>query len=235
MKSNLLLALFTTLLFSCSKQMDENFNGKQNGEQASASNQSHQTVRPFKATTSTWYRISPVAPVPVEIGGIVYTLFAHVPGGGQGNATHMGNINTWFNQLAFSASELPVPAGSLVASVVDVLNYPVLGAPLPLIQAGDFAGLAAANVLLNIPAAVNGRMVSSLFYNDKGDAVFLSNSTVSTITGGSATRSEFGGKALIVGGRGKFLHASGEVDFTGYFNPGNPNDAAYGVDGWISY
>jgi hypothetical protein len=235
MKSNLLLALFSTLLFSCSKQMDENFNAKPNGELVNASNESHQTIRPFKASTSTWYRISPIAPTPVEIGGIVYTLFAQVPGGGQGNATHMGNIKTWFNQLAFSASELPVPAGSLVASVVDVIYYQVVGAPLPLIQAGDFDGLAAANVLLNIPAEVNGRMVSSLFYNDKGDAVFLSNSTVSTITGGSPSRNEFGGKALIVGGRGKFLHASGEVDFSGYFNPGDPNDAAYGVDGWISY
>jgi len=215
--------------------MDEKFNEKQNGGQANASNQSHQTTRPFKANTSTWYRISPITPTPVDIGGVVYTLFAHVPGGGEGNATHMGNIKTWFNQLAFSASEHPVPAGSLVASVVDAIHYPVLGAPLPLIQAGDFDGLAAANLLLNIPAEVNGRMVSSLFYTDKGDAVFLSNSTVSTISGGSATRNEFGGKALIVGGRGKFLHASGEVNFTGYFNPGNPNDAAYAVDGWISY
>jgi len=191
--------------------------------------------RPFKANTTTWYRVSPTAPAPVTIGGVNYTTFAYVPGGGEGNATHMGNVKTWFNQLAFTASELPIPAGSLVAPVVDVINYPVLGAPLPLIQAGDFAGLAAINTKLNIPQQVYGKVVSSFFYNDKGDAVFISNSTVSFITPVSATRNEFSGKALIVGGRGKFSKAVGEVDFKGSFNPNNPNEADYGVDGWISY
>ena len=190
MRTNLLLALLTTLLFSCSKQFDADSRQQEIALQSNPSNASHQTTRPFKVSTSTWYRISPVPPTSVEIGGITYTAFANVPGGGHGNATHMGNVDTWFNQLAFSASELPIPAGSLVAPVVDVINYPVLGAPLPLIQAGEFAGLAKAIVALNIPADVNGKIVTSVFYNKKGDAVFLSNSTVSAIRPGSATTNE---------------------------------------------
>lgn len=189
----------------------------------------------FKASTKTWYRISPTAPAPVTVNGIAYTAFAHVPGGGAGTATHLGKVKTWFNQLAFTASELPIPAGSYVAPVVDVIGYPVTGAPLPLIQAGDFSGLSAVNSKLHIPQKVKGTVVSSIFYNDKGDAVFISNSTVGIITPVSATRNDFAGKALIVGGRGKFSHAIGEVDFKGYFNPTNPDDAEYGVEGWISY
>jgi hypothetical protein len=191
--------------------------------------------RPFKASTKTWYRISPTTPAMVNVGGINYTTFAHVPGGGTGNATHLGNIKTWFNQLVFTSYEAPIPEGSLVASVVDVITYPVTGAPLPLIQAGDFSGLANINSTLLVPEQVLGKVVSSFFYNDKGDAVFLSNSSVSYIIPVSATRNEFNGKALIVGGRGKFSHATGEVDFEGYFNPNNPEDAEYGVDGWIAY
>jgi hypothetical protein len=191
--------------------------------------------RSFKASTKTWYRISPTAPAPVTVAGKQYYTFAYVPGGGEGNATHMGNIKTWFNQLAFTSSDLPIPEGSLVAPVVDVINYPVTGAPLPLIQAGDFSELASINALLHLPQAVQGHVVSSFFYNDKGDAVFISNSDVSTITPVSATRNDFGGKALIVGGRGKFRNAVGEVDFKGSFNPTNPNEAEYGVQGWIAY
>jgi hypothetical protein len=32
--------------------------------------------RPFKANTTTWYRISPTAPAPVTIGGVNYTTIA---------------------------------------------------------------------------------------------------------------------------------------------------------------
>lgn len=192
--------------------------------------------RAFKASTKTWYRIAPTqTPTPVVIDNTTYTTFANVPGGGYGNATHMGNVKTYFNQLAFTASELPIPAGSLVAPVVDVINYPILGAPLPLIQAGDFAGLSSINSKLHIPQSVHGKTVSSIFYNEKGDAVFISNSSVSTITPVSPTKNEFGGKALIVGGRGKFSTAYGEVDFSGWFNPNNPNEAEYNVEGWICY
>lgn len=192
----------------------------------------------FIANASTWYRIAPTDPAPIS--GTNYFTFAYVPGGGQGNATHMGNVKTYFNQLAYASvfpppPTPPSPEGSLVASVIDVINYPIFGAPLPLIQEGDFDGLAAIHASLNIPPQVNGKVVSSFFYNDKGDAVFISNATASVITAISETRNEFSGKALIVSGRGKFAGAIGEVDFSGSFNPGNPNEADYRVEGWISY
>lgn len=195
---------------------------------------------PFKANTNTWYRIAPIEPSTVNVNGNNYFIFAYVPGGGEGNATHMGNVKTYFNQLAFTSvlpppPTPPSPEGSLVAAVIDVITYPIFGAPLPLIQAGDFSGLSAINASLNIPEQLNGKIVNTFFYNAKGDAVFISNSTVSIITPVSPTRSDFSGKALIVGGRGKFANAVGEVDFKGWFNPNNPNQAGYGVDGWISY
>jgi hypothetical protein len=191
--------------------------------------------RPFKASTKTWYRISPTTPAPVTIEGKQYFTFAYVPGGGEGNATHIGKIKTWFNQLSFTSSDLPIPEGSLVAPVVDAIDYPVTGAPLPLIQAGDFAELARVSAALHLPQSVHGYVISSFLYNEKGDAVFLSNTGVSTATTVSPTRIEFGGKSVIVGGRGKFKNAVGEVDFTGYFNPNDPSEAEYGVDGWIAY
>jgi len=195
---------------------------------------------PFKANASTWYRVAPIEPAAITINGANYFTFAYVPGGGEGNATHMGNVKTYFNQLAYTSSfppppTPPSPEGSIVAAVVDVIKYPVFGAPLPLIQAGDFSGLSTIITSLTIPQQSNGKVVSSFFYNDKGDAVFISNSTASVITNVSPTRNEFSGKALIVGGRGKFTNAIGEVDFQGAFNPANPNEADYGVDGWISY
>lgn len=70
----------------------------------------------------------------------------------------------------------------------------------------------------------------------RGDAVFTSaiNGVGSTFPL-SETRVGFTGKASIVGGRGKFVSAVGELDFSGSFSLVNPNDAAYNADGWISY
>jgi hypothetical protein len=194
--------------------------------------------RAFKANADTWYRISPTVPSPINVEGSSYLTFAYVPGGGEGNATHMGKVKTYFNQLAYTSNlnvQVPAPEGSITASVADVINYPVLNLPLPFIQNGDFDGLVFIMNNLNIPASINGKLVSSFFYNEKGDAVFISNSSASIIVNVSPTRNEFSGKALIVGGRGKFANAAGEVDFKGSFNPANPNEADYEVDGWISY
>jgi hypothetical protein len=216
-------AMLISLLFSACKKQESEKNSRQ----------------AFKAKTTTWYRVSPVAtPTTFTIGEKLFFMFAHVPGGGEGSATHLGKVKTYFNQLAYTSilnTPVPVPEGSVTAAVVDVINYPVLGAPLPLIQPGDFSGLAAINNQLKIPQSIGGKLVSSFFYNEKGDAVFISNSSASVITPISSTRNEFTGKALIVGGRGKFVNAYGAVDFAGWFNPADPNDAEYSVDGWISY
>jgi hypothetical protein len=81
-----------------------------------------------------------------------------------------------------------------------------------------------------------GHVVNSVLVNQKGDAVFLAAITGSGSTFPiSATVIGFNGKALIVGGRGKFGKAVGEVDYEGFFNVENANDAGFNVEGWISY
>jgi hypothetical protein len=51
----------------------------------------------------------------------------------------------------------------------------------------------------------------------------------------SATRFNFSGRLAVVGGRGKFANATGEMDFTGFFNPQNPNDAGFSVSGLLEF
>ena len=190
----------------------------------------------FEAKTKTWYRVSPIDPVPVNVNGTIYGGFAYFPGGGEGQATHLGNCSIYFNQLVYGTSPEAPPAGSVAAPLVDVPGYIVTGAPLPLIQAGDFSSLASAVSSLHIPAEVYGKIVNSVFYSAKGEAIFTA-----AITGAgstfpiSQTVVGFNGKALIVGGRGRFIHAVGEIDYDGYFNVANPNDAEYNAKGWIAF
>lgn len=192
--------------------------------------------KPFKVRTSTWYRISPTNPIPIVVNGVTYAGFAHFPGGGSGNASHFGNCTIFFNQLAYGTSPSAPPAGSVAAPIKDVPNYPVTGAPLPLIQTGEFNPLASAISTLDIPSTIFKNIVNTVLYNEKGDAIFLS---AITGKGGtfpiSATKVGFNGKALIVTGRGKFSHAVGEVDYNGYFNLVDANDAEFNADGWIAY
>ncbi len=192
--------------------------------------------RSFVANTKTFYRVSPTTPVPVDVNGTTFVGFAYFPGSGNGNATHLGNCAVYFNQLVYGTASDAPPAGSVAAPVSDVPAYFITGAPLPLIQEGEFSNLAAAVSSLNIPAEVYGKIINAVFDNGKGDAVFTSGVTGS---GGtfpiSATVVGFNGKALIVGGRGKFEHAVGVIDFDGYFNIADANDAEYNAKGWISY
>jgi hypothetical protein len=190
----------------------------------------------FKANFDTWYRVAPTTPVPLEINGTDYVGFAYFPGGGEGTATHMGEAVLYFNQLTYATAAEAPPAGSIGAPVADIPSYPVSGGPLPLIQAGDFTGLASISSALQLPRDVMGHVVNSVLVNKKGDAVFLAAITGSGSTFPiSATLVGFNGKALIVGGRGKFSKAVGEVDYEGFFNVTNANDAAFNVEGWISY
>jgi hypothetical protein len=234
------LLLFGGLFTSCKKDVQSQDELIDNNSLANTESKlaSKSKNVPFKASMSTWYRISPTAPSPVSVNGMNYTTFAYVPGGGEGNATHMGSVKTYYNQLAYTSditAPVPAPVGSINAAAVDVINYPVILPFLPFIQPGEFASLSAISASLNIPQQINGKIITSLLFNSKGDAVFISNSTPSVITPVNPNRNEFSGKALIVGGRGKFANASGEVDFKGFFNPNNPNEADYSMDGWISY
>ena len=192
--------------------------------------------KPFKVQTSTWYRVSPTTPAPIEVNGTAYTSFVNFPGAGGGEASYIGECSNYFNQLAYGTSPEGPPAGSVAAPLTDIPSYPVIGAPLPLIQAGDFDHLSTVLSSFHIPASVHEKIINSILTNDKGDAIFFS-----AITGGgttfpiSPTVVGFNGKALIVTGRGKFSHAVGEVDFSGYFNLLDANDAAYNAEGWIAY
>ena len=125
---------------------------------------------------------------------------------------------------------------SVAAAVADIPGYPVTGAPLPLIQANDFSELSTAISTLGIPATISNLLINQVIFNEKGDAIFLSAITGSGSTFPiSSTIVGFNGKALIVTGRGKFAKASGEVNYSGYFNVTNANDAGYNAEGWISY
>lgn len=110
------------------------------------------------------------------------------------------------------------------------------GGPLPLIQPGDFTPFDTANNSLHAPASVYNQIINSVLYNKKGDAIFTS---ALTGTGSTFPVSEtvvgFNGKGIIVGGRGKFKHAIGEFDYSGYFSLANPNDAEYNADGRLDY
>ncbi len=192
--------------------------------------------RSFEAKTKTFYRVSPTAPVPVDVNGTTFVGFAYFPGSGSGNATHLGNCAVYFNQLIYGTASDAPPAGSVAAPVSDVSGYFITGAPLPLIQQGDFDPLNAAVSALHVPSQVYNNIINTVFDNGKGDAIFISAITGS---GGTFPVSQiivgFNGKALIVGGRGKFAHAVGEIDYDGYFNVADANDAAYNAKGWISY
>jgi hypothetical protein len=195
--------------------------------------------KPFKMTSETWFRFSPTTPSTVNVNGTDYTSFVHVPGGGSGTATEMGKIKLFFNQLTYTADASvpqPLPLGSVSASVSLISSYPVLGAPLPLIQSGDFDAFDKANKWLKVPAKdASGKVINAVIFCSNKDALFIANTSPSIITPVSPTKLTFAGKLSIVGGRGKYANATGDMDFTGFFNPQNANDAGYVIEGWIAY
>lgn len=195
--------------------------------------------RNFTMTSKTFYRFSPTTHSTVTVNGNKFTGFAFVPGGGTGTAKEMGNITTFFNQLAYTTNPtLPqtISIGTVAASVSLVASYPITGGPLPLIQTRDFSAFTTANTSLKIPATdASGKVINTIIYNSNGDALFISPTSPAVVMPISATRLNFTGKASIVGGRGKFSSATGDLDLTGFLNPLNPNDASYGYTGFIEY
>ncbi len=178
----------------------------------------------FRMSAKTWYRVDHTEPAPLpEISGAI--SFAHLPGAGSGTALNMGNIGTWFNQLAYSPTGQAPWAGTVAVPLVEASNYPPEG----------LRSLATITNWLQIPSAVAGNIVWSVVYNGAGDAVFLSMTSPSTSVVESGTRISFSGDGIFVGGRGKFENASGTYHFSGYLNPADPNDGAYTIDGDISY
>ena len=190
----------------------------------------------FKVSITTWYRVSPTAPSPVVVNGITYVSLANLVVGGDGNATAMGNIKSYANTLAYGTNVKAPPSGAIGAPVNEIPGYPILGGPLPLIQSGDFDGLPAILAEFNVPANVLGNVINLVLYNNKGDALFFSNipgtgtsSTISSTVGG------YTNETLILGGAGKFIHATGELHNTGQFSFIAPYDGQDNYDGWIIY
>jgi hypothetical protein len=190
--------------------------------------------QPFKMESTTHPRINPFAPQQLKRQPVMYG-YANAVGGGIGTATNMGEIRNWFNQLVYSPTGADPATGTAIAPIADALNYPVLGGPLPLIQKNDFDEFRKANEWLKVPVTVEGDTVNSVIHNDKGDAIFTSLTTDSRLEAVSATRINFSAKGNFVGGRGKYINATGTYNQTGYFNPQNFDDAGYKIEGTISY
>ena len=215
------IPLFAAVLFSACKKNENN-------------NSDRVIDKPFTMTSDTHPRISPITPKPME-GQPMLMAYANAAGGGKGTATDMGEIKNWFNQLVYSPTGTNPPTGTALAPIAEALNYPVLGAPLPLIQKNDFDELRTANTWLDIPVAVDGNIVNSVIYNDQGDAIFTSLTTDSKLMPVSPTRVNFSAEGKFVGGRGKFANATGTYTQTGFFNPDNFDEAGYNIEGKISY
>jgi len=190
----------------------------------------------FKVSITSWYRVSPAAPSPVMVNGITYVSLANLVVGGDGTATAMGNIKSYANGLAYGTDVEAPPVGSIGAPLNEILGYPILGGPLPLIQPGDFDGVPAILAEFNVPTNVLGNVIALVLYNDKGDALFLSNIPgTGTSTPISSTEGGYTNETLILGGAGKFVHATGELHNTGQFSFIAPYNGQDNYDGWIIY
>jgi hypothetical protein len=148
----------------------------------------------------------------------------------------MGEIKSYANTLSFSTDAKSGPVGGIGAPVTDIPGYPILGGPLPLMQPGDFTKLPAVINKLHVPTSVLGNTINLILYNEKGNAIFLSN-VPGTGTSGviSPTVGGYSNKTLILGGAGKFDHATGELNNTGQFSLIAPYIGKDNYDGWIIY
>jgi hypothetical protein len=190
----------------------------------------------FKVSIATWYRVSPAAPSPVVVNGITYVGLDDLPTGGEGTATVMGNIRSYANVLSYGTDVESIPLGSIGAPINEIPGYPVLGGPLPLIQPGDFDGVSTVITDFHVPTNVAGNVVNLVLYNDKGDALFLSNIRgTGTSIPISPTEGGYSNETLIVGGAGKFMHATGKLHNTGQFSFIDPYTGEDNYDGWIIF
>jgi len=161
---------------------------------------------PFKGTFTTNYSF-----VPDIAGGWTAPnpAPAWYPGGGDGNLTHVGTCQTNFNQYATFG-----PAGLQSA-----------GAPVNMFFATSLA-----------PSGyVVPNTVTTIFYTSNGQSVWSMAVGMSATVPVSATRVEFTANHEIIGGTGRFHDAKGTYILKGFFNPQDPEDAGFEVNGWIEY
>jgi hypothetical protein len=130
-------------------------------------------------------------------------------GTGFGNATHMGNVETYFNTHTLRSS----------AGIVMVYQAPVNQFyAVPLQQ-------------YNVPEDV-----SAVHYDGKGNSIWFRIAMDGwTSWHTAATHVAMKGNMLIVGGTGKFVGATGETNFHAEFNQLNLHDATMWQSGKIRY
>jgi hypothetical protein len=207
MKMNISFAVFTLpalfsllLLAACQKERVPS-----TVDEANTLNSANRgpVTRAWRDSFDTWYQF-----VPDIAGGWTppNPAPAWYPGGGDGNATHMGNASTYFNQYASFG-----PTG-LTSSAAPVTMF-----------------FAAQLVSFSVPSNV-----STIVFDDKSNSVWFQSAGTQTMPV-SPTRVNFTGTNNIVGGTGKFAGATGQVTINGYFNPQDQEDASFWQNGWIRY
>lgn len=199
----LLTFLFAGLISSCKKETLRSEHGYKIASSSEANKK--RVIRDYSDDFVTYYQFIPDLAngwVPPNPGPAWY------PGGGEGNASHLGKVSTYYNQYA---SFSPTGFGSTAA-------------PVNMFFASQLSAIG-----IDVPDAV-----STIVFDKKGNSVWfrlISNTTVPV----SQTRINFSGVSDIIGGTGKFAGATGQVKLIGYFNPTDPNDAAVSSVGFITY
>lgn len=199
--TGIILTYFLVVLPSCQKQFDTNDNS--NVEEIATARNDQPVTRAYRDSFVTWYNF-----VPDFANGFNGTAPAPgwFPGGGPGNATHMGKCSSYFNQYATIGQ-----TGLVTAS-----------APVTMFFGQQLAAF-------DVPSSVN-----SIVLDDKGNAIWF-HLLYSQTTPVSPARINFHGESEIVGGNGKFAGATGHVTLNGYFNPQDQQDASFWNNGWIRY
>lgn len=204
------LCAYSFCLSSCSQEDEliSNYKSGSSIDQIQFLDAKAPVRRAYKDNFNTWYNFvpdipggwDPMNPAPFP---------AWYPGGGEGNATHMGNCHTYFNQYVTF-----IPP-----------NVVSLHAPVTMFFAVQLAAAGYTGIPDN---------VGSIVYDDKGNSIWFHAEGVTSVPV-SPIRVEFSGTNFIVGGTGKFAGATGEVSIAGYFNPQNQQDAGFHQEGWIQY